>query len=202
MRLRHTKWILSLVAGSVAVGYGGAAILARPTNTPVNAMQHTTAPKKPLVASNHASLDTPKQLEIPSLKISAPILPVGLTKTNDMDVPNSVSEVGWYKYGTLPGHTGNAVLAGHLGIKSEPAIFWNLDKLKIGEFITVRDAKKQTLNFRVVAKQYYVPAEAPREKIFGKTTTANLNLITCSGSFIENRDDYTKRLVVFTQAAQ
>jgi sortase A len=119
-----------------------------------------------------------------------------------MDVPNSVSETGWYKYGPLPGHTGNAVLAGHLGIKSEPAIFWNLDKLKVGEFIVIHDTKRQSLRFRVIDKARYAPANAPRERIFGKTNRANLNLITCSGSFIEGRDDYTKRLVVFTQSTQ
>jgi LPXTG-site transpeptidase (sortase) family protein len=91
-------------------------------------------------------------------------------------------------------------LAGHLGIKSEPAIFWNLDKLKIGENIKISDVKHQSMRFRVIDKQYYLPKDAPREKIFGKTTSPNLNLITCSGSFIENRDDYTKRLVVFTRA--
>lgn len=200
MRLRHARWLLLLPIG-LFIGYQLSS--APPDRGPTHkAAQSSEKPPRTTSASAQkpVRLGTPSRLEIPKLDISAPIVPVGVTPANDMDVPRSAHEIGWYKFGAIPGRPDNAVLAGHLGLKKEPAVFWNLDKLTIGDTLSVHDAKHQKVTFRVTGKVSYTPQDAPRERIFGKTDSANLNLITCNGTYVQERDDYAKRLVVFTQA--
>lgn len=199
MRLRHSRWLLVLAAG-LLLGYGVTAALISESDTQVQPKTARAQVRPVRVTKKRPVLGTPTRLEIPKLKISAPILPVGVTAANDMDVPNSASETGWYKFGAIPGHPGNAVLAGHLGLKDDPAVFWHLDKLAAGDTLSVYDAKHRHVRFKVTGKEYYTPETAPRERIFGATKDVNLNLITCNGTYIQTRDDYTKRLVVYTQA--
>ncbi len=54
----------------------------------------------------------------------------------------------------------------------------------------------------MVGSEAYKVSEAPLAKIFGGTTKAQLNLITCNGTWDKKKQDYDKRLVVFTELAQ
>jgi LPXTG-site transpeptidase (sortase) family protein len=146
------------------------------------------------IASGH---DLPVRLRIPMLHIDAPVLPVGLTHTGEMDVPSGADEVGWFAPGIFPGETGNAVLAGHRDtfIRSR-AIFADLKKLTKNDDVYVDTASGQTLHFRVRTSSTYPYDKAPLQEIFGASSGRSLNLITCSG--IWDRWTYTDRLVVFT----
>ncbi|HSD55881.1 MAG TPA: class F sortase, partial [Candidatus Saccharimonadales bacterium] len=155
----------------------------------------TTQPSKPLPVI----MAKPRTMRIPSLKIEAPIQEVGLTKGGDMAAPTDGKSVGWYRFGPVPGAVGNAVLAGHLDIKGAPAIFWNLQNLKLGDVIEIKDEQAQTAKFKVVDTLAFKVDDAPLERIFGTTDQTNLNLITCSGVWHKDKRDYSERLVVFTQ---
>src|SRR3989338_4745845 len=52
----------------------------------------------------------PLRIQIPSLGIDAKVQEVGITKTYSMGVPSNFQDVGWYKYGPVPGHVGSAVI--------------------------------------------------------------------------------------------
>jgi len=144
-------------------------------------------------------MSEPRTLRIPALKLEAPIESVGLTKSGDMDVPSSDKSVGWYRFGPVPGDIGNAVLAGHLDVHGKPAIFWDLQNLRLGDVIEIKDDKGQTARFKVNATQAFKLADAPLERIFGNSDQRHLNLITCSGAWHNDQRDYSERLVVFTQ---
>lgn len=142
---------------------------------------------------------TPTQLLIPSLGINTKVLPVGTTTTGNLDVPNSLKNLGWYKYGPRPGEYGNAVIDGHqvdeLGFG---AVFKNLYLLKPGDDIFVQTANGENLNFQVVRVEVYKYNQAPLQDIFGESDMQNLNLITCDGNWIGNLKIKDKRLVVYT----
>ena len=75
----------------------------------------------------------PERLLVPSLDLNVAIQPVGQNSKGEMDVPSgSSSNVGWYKYGTMPGNVGSAVLDAHVF-----AVFKDLRYLKIGSSIFV-----------------------------------------------------------------
>lgn len=182
-----------LVVG-LAVIAGG--LLLKPNlSTPVVAATKVTKEAPRAAPANLA----PWRLSIPASGVDAAIQTVGLTKDGNMDVPTNYTDVGWYKQGPKPGEVGNAVLAGHLNDGASTAgVFQNLSKLKVGDYIYIKDGDKQQ-RFLVLEMQNYSVDKAPLNKIFGSSTERQLNLITCSGNWDKSKQEYNQRLVVFTK---
>src|SRR5579864_8125264 len=149
----------------------------------------------------------PARLQIPAIQVDAPVMGVGQTSTGMMDAPVSKaynspywSNVFWYDVGAAPGQGGNAVIAGHVDrVGGDPAVFWSLSRLKVGDKLSVVTEEGKSLQF-VVRRVVAYPANAPSADIinavFGPTTEHHLNLITCSGVWTSS--GYDQRLVVFT----
>ncbi len=146
------------------------------------------------------NIATPTKIIIPKIGVETKVLPVGKTFSGNMEVPNSLKNVGWYKYGAKPGEIGNSVIAGHeideLGFG---AIFKNLYLLKPGDEILVENSLGEILTFIVQDSEIYKYNNAPLEKIFGNSETSNLNLITCEGTFISKLKTKDQRLIVFSK---
>lgn len=145
----------------------------------------------------------PYKLIIPDINLETDVQHVGKTKTGNMAVPNNFTDVGWYKYGAVPGDIGNSVMAGHvknrLGIG---AVLKDLHKLKVGNTVYAEDENGKRLAFRVTAMETYPYDKAPLERIFGKTDKRMLNLITCSGPWNATAKTSSQRLVVFTELVE
>jgi len=168
----------------------------------VQSVDQQDVPEELPVTTVVATVMSSWRLQIPNLNLDTAIEEVGLTTDGNMAVPNNYTNVGWFKQGPKIGQPGTAILAGHLNRgKDKPAVFWNLHKLKTGDYIYVADDTKPKQRFRVTATQSYDVAGAPLDKIFTGNEGTKLNLITCSGKWDKNQKDYTKRLVVFTELA-
>ena len=197
---------------------------ARPTILPTATSTATLFAPKSLVEpslSLHAGpVDVPIELEIPSLKISAPVVGVGLNSNNVMDTPVSTSakdpiwqEVFWYRGGGIPGDMGTATIAGHvdnyLGL---PAVFAHLKNIKKGDLIIIHDTRNdRQVHFTVTDIKTYTAQQSTDplilEQIYGSGPIhgkgpqpsddglAHLNLITCSGWFING--SFNRHLVVY-----
>lgn len=57
----------------------------------------------------------------------------------------------------------------------------------------------EKLTYIVESVEIYTTAEAPMERIFGKSTEARMNLITCTGRYSRKKKEHEKRLIVFTK---
>jgi len=136
------------------------------------------------------------RIVIPKMKVDAGIVEVGLTNTGNMAAPKNFSDVGWYKYGTFPGDTGSAVLAGHVdnGI-ALPAVFKKLDQLEIGDDIYIRTKEGKELHFIITGEKTYAYDENPAE-VFEDNSGKYIKLITCVGSIIRELRTHSQRLVV------
>jgi sortase (surface protein transpeptidase) len=145
----------------------------------------------------------PMRMVIPTLGVNAKIEYVGVDKDNNMDIPKDPQNVAWFKPGTIPGNPGNAAINGHLdwyGVKE--AVFFHIDKMKPGDRIYVRDDKGRDRAFVVTKQQVCTWNNCPLMDIFGPTSSTRLNLITCNGTFDRAQQNYDKRLVVYSEAAQ
>lgn len=159
----------------------------------------------PIVVGQGSSFeqpDRPHRLIIPAIGVDANVQKVGLAwqGTGDMGIPTNFTDVGWYKDGPAPGAPGSAVIDGHLDGKDVPeAVFYNLDKLKKGDEVSVVDATGKTFTFRVVETKVY-DYNAPADDVFDTDKSkTRLNLITCAGSWDKTARLYDKRVVVFTE---
>ncbi|MDZ5713671.1 class F sortase [Jeotgalibacillus haloalkalitolerans] len=141
----------------------------------------------------------PSKLDIPSIGLSAPVEKVGLTETGEMAVTESFETTGWYEKGYKPGSQGNAVIGGHVDSYEGAAIFYDLQFLSVGDEIIVSDENGEQLVFVVTEMVEYPWDDAPVEEIFGYTTDRSLNLITCTGDYDRDSNNYNQRLVVYTE---
>jgi len=164
------------------------------TTSPLTGVKAPVAHK----TSTDAAFGLPVRLQIPKLQVDANISYMGLTSDGSMDVPPDLINVGWYKYGTKPGNTGSAVIAGHLEGTEDMGVFSDLSKLRTGDTVSVRNDRNKTISFTVRETKTYKQDERPIE-IFNKTDGIYLNLITCSGIWNNSQKRYSHRLVVFTE---
>ncbi len=139
----------------------------------------------------------PVRLTIPSIDVSAKITSVGINVDGNMSTPNNYDDVGWYKYGPMPGEKGSAVLTGHSGngLGLPDVVFGHLDNVKIGDDIYVGTKGTSQLHFKVTSIEEY-DYNAPTNLIFNQDNGNFLKLITCSGSFIRQYNTHDKRIVV------
>jgi sortase (surface protein transpeptidase) len=145
------------------------------------------------------TMSKPVRLIIPSLNIDAEVQAVGQTANKAMGVPTNYTDVGWYKYGPVPGQIGSAVIDGHVdnGL-ALPGVFKQLHALRQGDEVFVITENHETLRFIVTEVARYAYTDAPTDRIFGQTDRARLNVITCSGRWIKKAETYDERIVVYT----
>ncbi|MBB6633928.1 class F sortase [Cohnella thailandensis] len=157
---------------------------------------------KPLEGKTARLYFTPNRLLIPSVRIDAPVDPVGVSDNGQMEVPESTVRAGILSPGVKPGLPGTALMAGHVDNYTGPAIFYPLKKLKPGDPILLTNGKGQYLVYKVTSVESFKTAEAPLDRIFGHTEESRLNLITCTGKYDRKRKEHEKRLVVFSRLMQ
>jgi sortase A len=138
----------------------------------------------------------PKELRIPAIGVDAKVQEVGITKNNNMATPNNFTDVGWFKYGVLPGQIGSAIIAGHVNDGfALPAVFGNLNDLRKGDNIYLDTVGGDTIHFVVAGIETY-DYNAPTVGIFDQKNGSFLKLITCAGVWVEKYKTHDKRLVV------
>lgn len=145
--------------------------------------------------------ELPARLHIPAINISATVKHVGVDEDGLMATPGNFADTGWYKYGTVPGFGGSAVIDGHVdNALALDGVFKNLVNLKPGDNIYVDTASSTQLRFVVTEVVSYALADVPKERLFGGSKdTARLNLITCDGAWIQGEKTYDRRLVVYAE---
>ncbi len=141
----------------------------------------------------------PLELSIPKLGIRASVEQVGITD-GDMEVPHSPETVGWYSFGTKPGEVGSAVLAGHVNWwGGRDAVFTNLQEMQVGDVVNIlkEDGIRDYFIVRDIQK---FPLDADTSEVFSNQDgKILLNLITCFGTWNEEKNTHEERLVVFTE---
>ena len=151
------------------------------------------------VQAQDIALSLPLNLRIPAINVDALIEQVGLTLGGAVAVPKGPTNVAWYSLGPIPGEIGSSVIVGHYGWKDNiVAVFDNLNKLKIGDKISVTNENGEVIIFTVIKSKTYNENDSPRDVFISTDGKAHLNLITCKGVWDKNDKSYSERLVVFT----
>lgn len=140
---------------------------------------------------------TPQRLRIPALAVDAPVVPMGVEPDGLMQLPVDVDEVGWYRYGPVPGGPGSAVLAAHVDSRTQgPGVLFDLRNLEIGAQVTLTDDAGGQKAFEVVARRTYGKAQLPTAELFARDGAPRLVLITCGGNFDPVTRSYSENVVV------
>ncbi len=141
---------------------------------------------------------TPVGLRIPDLAEDAPIIAAGVEPNGEMEIPDSVDEVAWYRFGPSPGEPGSAVLAAHVDLAGQgPGVFYDLRELEPGALVVIDYEDGSSSPFRVIARQTYLKDELPLDLIFSRSGEPVLTLITCGGDFNRSLRSYDSNVVVY-----
>jgi len=193
-RLRLT--ILAMItAGFVLIGYGAWDLFGNVAN--VNASQSqleqawSLSPGEQVgTASASALVEPPKPLPGNAIaRMSIPSLHQQWIVVEGTSLADIATAPGHYSFSAMPGQRGNFAVAGH----REPGVFWDLDKLRKGDLITVETRK--TIYTYVVTRNFITspqswPEVSATPPGFGAGTKV-LTLTTCNPKW----DNY-ERLVI------
>lgn len=216
MKLSHSLALAGLVVALVAfVSWQSVSRDSGEPQVVVNELVSTTSTSTPTTAPDAeplweaepgarldalpASRETvPARLVVEKLGIDAPVDGYGVDDKGQMDVPNNITDVGWYKYGPSPGEGGSAVLAAHVDLAGPGrGLFYDLAELEEGDAVHVVYSDGSESVFRVVARSTYLKEELPLDAIFSREGPPVLTLITCGGGFSRSERRYDSNVVVF-----
>jgi LPXTG-site transpeptidase (sortase) family protein len=155
------------------------------------------AASAPRAAEPEIDVGTPVVLSIPRIGVDAPVVPVGVTPAGHMDTPKGGEKTGWFAHGPEPGEEGSAVIAGHSGLRSGPAVFDELVRIEPGDRLYVVDDEGTTIEFRV-RETRTCDWDAKPPDVFTSDEGRHLNLITCTGSWDAAAGTHGERLIVFS----
>ena len=126
---------------------------------------------------------------------------LGLTAQGTLQVPTSTSVAGWYTGSPRPGEIGSSVIAGaHRPLprprasstSSGDGLPWRGHPSFVGR------ANGSLAEFRVYAVRQYPKDHFPTGKVYGPAPDAELNLITCGGTFDYTTRSYLSNTVVYS----
>lgn len=151
-------------------------------------------------ATSTLARSEPVLLSIPTIGVTASFTaPLGLTTTQEIEVPKTFDEVGWYKNGATPGEVGPAVVLGHVDSYKGPAVLYRLGELVVGDEILITRADGSIALFVVTNMERFSQSAFPTELVYGDIDYPGLRLITCSGTYDRGIQRYSHNLVVFAR---
>lgn len=172
--------------------------------TPIHAVSlssrltaHAKTPPPTYVAKS-IPRSRPVHLSIPIIGVSVPLSVLTLNKNGTVNVPTNFSVPGWYNGDRSPGQKGSAVILGHVDNFHGPAVFFYLDKLKLGNHVDVTLADGRKLVFAVIGVRTYKKTNFPDNLVYGTRDYPALQLVTCGGIFDAATGHYLSNIVVFT----
>ena len=139
----------------------------------------------------------PVSLQMPSLGIDAPIVPVSTGADGLLGVPPRPDRLGWWQQGAKVGDpVGTVVIDGHVdSAEYGPGAFFDLQSTDVGDRVSVQ-ASRGPVIYTVEAVRTYPKDELPPD-VFDRDGIPRLVLLTCGGPFDTSTSSYTENVVVY-----
>ena len=172
-----------------------------PTTEIVTTTEPTTLPQ-PTEPLNFERTDgekvPPIRIEIPALKIDAPIESVGADNEGRMATSNKGENVAWYKHGPAPGFQGNSLLNGHNNWNKKAAVFAKLPSLSLDEIITIYYEDGSWGTFKVISNESYPLDDIP-DTVMSFEGPTRTTIISCTGTYRTSLGTHDQRCIVLLQ---
>ncbi len=189
-------------AGSIARGSTSRDQTA-PSPTGASAGDRTDRPTSPSrrVERSVPQLDwsRPTRVVIPKLDVAASLESLGLDSAGAMEVPREPARAGWFTPAPPPGMVGASVIAGHVTWDQQPAVFFDLGRLRTGDRVEVERRDGTTAVFEVRRIGEFAKDEFPTEAVYRSGRFADLRLITCGGTYDDASNRYLSNVIVWAR---
>lgn len=143
----------------------------------------------------------PTEIGIPAVGIKSTLVGLALNPDRTLQPPADYRQAGWYAAGSYPGDADGApaVIAGHVDSWNGPAVFYQLQQVKVGQEVRVTRADGSVAVFDVYAARRYPKDAFPADAVYAPTAAAEIRVITCTGTFDKSRRSYLDNLVLFAR---
>ena len=140
----------------------------------------------------------PTEVTYPRLGLTVPVVPTGVTRDGQMEIPGDAAVAGWYRYGMTPSDgTGNTVIAAHNGSPDTPVGPFNeLAGASIDDEVRVRDGKDGQRAYRVVKVEHLDKGGLDFAPYFSRTGAPSLVLVTCGGRWLPEENTYSENVIM------
>jgi hypothetical protein len=146
-------------------------------------------------------VEPPRRVSLPGVGIDMPIVATGVRRDGQMELPDDPREIGWYRFGALPGDDrGSAVLGGH--VDSQRYGVGPLARLadaQRGDRIVVTGADGERLRYRVTSVERISKAALPTDRLFDPDVAHRLVVVTCGGRYLPAEGGYEDNIVVIAK---
>ncbi len=197
--------MVAIGAFIVAHALGGGSKLPPAAAQEIPVTVGTTVPFAPDPASVAAPLtaSSPMTIEIPAVKVDAPVTRLDLNANGTIQVPplSDHNLAGWYDRSVMPGAKGTSVILGHVDDYAGPSVFYNVKNLRKGDAIYVNRADGVTAEFAVDGVQKAAKTNFPTSDVYGNVPYPALRLVTCGGPFDAKTGEYLDSIVVYAHLA-
>ncbi len=140
---------------------------------------------------------TPVRVQVPAIGVDAPLVRLGQRSADEIEVPSTAHEAGWYTPSRRPGEIGPAIIVGHVDLNKGPAVFFRLRDLEVGDEVVVLGEDGDTRTF-VVDRLGQYPKTGLPDDVFGfGDARPELRLITCGGVFNRSTGHYEDNIVAY-----
>jgi len=145
--------------------------------------------------------DEPRMLSIASLGISARVKPMGINSIGAVAAPVNIHDSGWYTGSAKPGMLGATFIDGHASGTTRKGLFAYLDTLKNGNEVSIERGDGEVFKYKVIHVETVSKESVDMKKVLStyNGVKEGLNLMTCTGTWIENERTYDKRAIVYTE---
>lgn len=156
----------------------------------------------PNVLANYSvAPELPRALYINKLNVAARVKPMGLNSDTSIQTPTNIFDAGWYEGGAKPGEVGAVFIDGHASGPTRQGLFAYLDTLVKGDTLEIEKGNGSRIAYRVLQTETTNLKDVDMKKMLSPygNTVRGLNLMTCTGTWIESEKTYDKRVVVYTE---
>ncbi|NUT71416.1 class F sortase [Pseudarthrobacter sp. C4D7] len=154
-------------------------------------------PVRPATLAANPASPAPTSITVAGTAINMPVVPGGVSAGGAMEIPDVFDRAAWYRFGPAPGAAeGAAVIAGHIDTTSDRAPFSALKSLQAGTIIRVGRGDAPAVTYRVVRVELMAKDRFDGASLFRRSGPHELKLVTCGGTWLDERMDYSDNVIV------
>jgi sortase (surface protein transpeptidase) len=157
---------------------------------------------KAAMSAYKVSPELPRYIRIPELSVVARVKHSGVTKEGAIDAPANINDVSWYNQSAKPGsEIGASLLLGHVSGWTSPGVFKKINQLKSGMRFEIEMGSGEKITYEVTHGQSIPLSMLNMGEILTPEVAGehDLKLMTCSGRFNREADQYEERYVVYAK---
>lgn len=140
----------------------------------------------------------PSRLVIDALQADVPVDGVGIAPDGQMEIPPDAARAGWYRFGHgVAAAEGTTVIAAHSGsFITDLGPLRNLIDLEPGDPVSVETTDGTAVHYVVEAAELIPKSSIDFREHFRRAGEHRLILITCDGTWQEDRQSYSDNTIV------